>query len=475
MIDKKTGLLALILILLMISVDAQQRPSINIWDPPVQKNVRNLGIGDTVPDFRIAKIFNSIKSSASMSEYRDQLVIFDFGNLHCKGCVEALPHLDSLEKRFKNKIKIFWVTPEYKEEVEKFWNRKNNPFTRGNNLSTIVEDSTARAYFKHKSWPHEAWVYKGKLVALTTTQYVNADNIQKVLDGQQINWPVKDDFFTFDGMQAPLFQTDENQINTLPITYAAISDYKEGVNSTGLSGGSGIVRDTNHKTIRAFFLNQPIYNSYFLNWLKLINPGQLVKPSSYGIAPNEIVWEVADQSRYILNPNSAYEAEWIRKNGICFESLNPDTGQTDKEVYQSVIGDLDRLLGLHVRWEKRKEQVLVLTRPLKKANLKSKSKLKENDENFSTKGGIQQFRGTPLSSLAYMLNQIADNPYVFDETQYKEPVDMDLRFSSWKDLPAIRKAIAIYGLNLKEEERLVDKLVFTEINGGLLATKKSIK
>lgn len=460
----KTYITISLSIFLTGTIYAQQRPKINIWNPPVQKNIRNLSVGDTVPNFNLANIYNNSNNSRTISDYRDRLIIFDFGNIYCKGCVEALPRMDSLQKKFGNKIKIFWVTPEYREDIEKFWNRKNNPYTKNNTISTIVEDSTVRAYFKHKNWPHEAWVYKGRVIAITTSQYVNSNNIKNVLNNQQVNWPVKDDFYVFDGTQEPLFQIDENQINikNTQINYVAISGYKEKVNSTGLSGGSGIVRDQKHKTIRTFFLNQPIYNSYLLNWINLIKPGSLIKPNASGIGPNEVIWEVSNKSKYRLDQNSSYEAEWLRENGICFESLCQDTGQTNQQLYKATIDNMDRLLGLHARWEKRKEKVLILTKTTGHLNIKSKSRLTENEENYSNKGDIQQFRDTPLSSLVYELNQEAENPYVFDETGYKENVDLKLRLSSWKDLSAIRKAISRYGLVLKEEERIVDKFVFTE-------------
>ncbi len=83
--------------------------------------------------------------------------------------------------------------------------------------------------------------------------------------------------------------------------------------------------------------------------------------------------EVSDKAKYVFDRKAAYSPEWIRKNGICFESVYADTGQSDKQVYQSVVKDMDRLLGLSVRWEKRKEKVMVLVRTAKVDKIKNKT------------------------------------------------------------------------------------------------------
>ncbi|MBB5620641.1 FKBP-type peptidyl-prolyl cis-trans isomerase/thiol-disulfide isomerase/thioredoxin [Pedobacter cryoconitis] len=436
-------------------------------------NLPNLSIGDQVPDFPIGKMINSSKKSERTGEYKNQLLIIDFWATSCSGCVEALPKMDSLQKQFGLKVKILPVTYEKEINALTFW--KNNKNTKKLSLSSVVEDKIFASYFKHKTIPHEVWIYKGKVIGITSSDFVSTDNIQMVLNGQQINWPVKNDFFVFDASKGLLFNPDPNQVDTTStfLKYAAISDYKEGVNAEGF-GGSGIIRNKDKKTIRAFFLNYPVYNAYLSNWMYLINSTDLVRPTSI-ITPNQIVWEVLDKSKYTFLQGSGALQSWLSVNGICFESLNPDSGQTDVAVHRSIIADLDRLLGLHARWEKRKETVFVLVQTDKKIPLKSKHALTaEYDDRLITKGSLHQFRDSPLSTITSQMNQQADNPYVFDETGYTENVDIDLNFSSWTDIAAIKKALQAYGLDLRQEERLVDKFVFTETNGGSLVDNNLI-
>ncbi|SHG10713.1 TlpA family protein disulfide reductase [Pedobacter caeni] len=452
--------LTLVSIFIQIStITAQQTLNISGKTKPIA-GLSNLNIGDSLPDFSIPKIINTPKSTAKTSEFKEQLLIIDFWSIYCSGCIEALPKMNALQKLFGNKIKILPVTYESEALVSEFWKKNRN--TKGLGLPSVVEDQIFASYFRHQTIPHEVWIYKGKVIAITTSQYVDEPNIRKVLNGESIKWPPKNDFYQFDGNKESLFKLQDaaSKANATHLKYAITGAYKEGVNSEGLSGGVGIVRDSIHKTVRTFFLNQDIYTAYLLNWAKKINPYQLVKPSFSNI-PNQVVWEVEDKSRYFYDPKTSYLAEWIRGNGICFESLNPDTGQTDKEIASTTITDMNLLLGLNVRWEKRKEKVLLLILKRGGEKLKSSNNIKNKEDHLVNKNGIQYFRSLPLSTLTYKLNQQKENPYVFDETNYNEAVDLDLKIPSWTDIPAIRKALAKYGLDLIEEERMVDKFVFT--------------
>lgn len=426
---------------------------------------KNLSIGDSLPEFQIQKLLNSNQEKISTADFKDQLLIIDFWSIYCGACVLGLPKMEQLQQEFGHKIKILPVTNEPEELVKPFWEKNKN--TKNLSLISVLSDTLFHKYFKHIGAPHEVWVYKNKVIAITDAEYVDANNIRKVLNGQEINWPVKSDFDKFDASKNALFQVNENQIDLKNTTlqYAAISDYNENINSGNVfSGGSGIVRDKKNNSVRTFYLNSPIYSLYYLNLNKFINPGTLNTPSKSGAGSNETLWEVKDPGKYQYQQGTGYQAEWVRKNGICFESSYPDTGQNDLEIAKSVLQDLDLLLGLQVRWEKRREKVYFLQRINPSISIKSKGPLKDSESYINTIGNLHHFRDTPLSTFVYRLNQEAGNPYIFDQSGYKDKVDLTLQFSSWTDIPTIRKALQAYGLDLKEEDQIVDKLVFKEIN-----------
>ena len=409
-------------------------------------------IGLLIPDFKSLNLLNGKSPKINLDIYKDRLLILDFWATTCSGCVAALPKMEALQKKFGDKVKILPVTYEPALIVGPFL--KNNKYTKNLSLASVINDKILHNYFKHVSMPHEVWIYKGKTIAVTTAEYVDQHNIEKIINGEKIDWPIKYDYFVFDRSKL-LFKLNDKQIDTsnTDLRYSAISDYKEGVNSEGLSGGMGINKNELNKTIRAYFLNQPIFNSYLTLLNYTVKSDSLIKPQTL-FSPNQIIWEVADRSWYTHEKEFGYQQNWIREHGICFESVQPDKGQTDQQVYRSMINDMNGLLGLKVRWEKRDLDVLIL---------RKKETIKPNDKSSRTK--------MRLSNLVYELNQYADNPYVFDDTKEGEK-EIDINVIDWTNIPEIQRQLNLFGYELKKEKKLVDKLVFTEVDGGLLINPK---
>lgn len=430
---------------------------------------KGLKIGDDLPDFLIPKILFDAKGRANTNMFKDRLLIIDFWATNCSGCVAALPKMETLQKQFGDKVKILPVTYEKEAFVSSFW--KANKYTKGLSLPTVIEDLQLKAYFPHQAIPHEIWINKGKVIGITESEYVDAFNIEQVLNGKIPDWPFKNDFYAFNGTKEMLFNPDKNQMNisTTELEYAAISEYKEkdGASAAGVFGAEGTIRDSLKKTIRTYFINQPIFIAYSMNWAKIIRPDKLIKPS-FTLDPNQVVWEVKDPLLYMFKSPSTpdfkagYNGDWIRKNAICFESFKPDHGQSNKDIAKDVIADLDRLLGLKVRWEKRKEKVLVLVKDKEKS-----SKLSGTKEAKTSSQGKEG--ANSIASLLYHLNQEAGNPYVFKESGLTE-VPLTITPLSWKNIDALRLELKLYGLDLKEEERIVDKFIFSEVDGSLLVS-----
>jgi len=422
-----------------------------------QEEKIGLIVGDSLPIFTVPKVIKS-KKIISTADYRNYLLIVDFWSTGCKTCIESLPNMEKLEEQFKGRLKILPVTYEKKEAILDFF--KNNKYTKNLRGPSVVEDQIFHKYFNHKSIPHEVWIYKGKVVGITSLDYVDSLNISKVLKSDQMDWPVKNDFYTFD-YNKPLFALNAGQrkAGSTFLEYTAISDFKEKVNSPiWLTGGSGIARDSLKKTVRSYFLNQPILNSYLLCFTKTGALRNLVKPPFNGVQPNQIVWEVADRSKYIFEKKpGVYQQNWLMKNGICFESLRIDTGQNNKQLYQSMIADLDRLLGLKVRWERRRENVLIIKKQPKNKN-RSKH-VTSSKENMYTIGDV-----------CYYLNELADNPYVFNESGDND-TEIYLPDNSWANIEKIKNALQLAGFYFSTDPRDVDKLIFSEVGTGSIINR----
>jgi len=411
----------------------------------------NYRIGEMLPDFGASKIINSNDSTIRLSALSDRLLIIDFWATTCGTCVEALPKMAALQKEFGNQITVMPVTEQPEPYIRKFL--EQNRHTKGIQIASIVDDKAISNYFPKKFIPHEVWIYKGKIIGITSFEYIDEYNIQQVLSGHTPDWPMKNDFYQLDANSKPLFSNDPHIDSN---HYAKITGYIE-VKSASAAGADGslinegLVRDSLHKRVRVYFINQSIRNAYMGLWTKLIDWNSLLKPVESAL--NVTDWKVKDKSKYNYEfndiKNYGYLGDWMRKHAISFELVQPDIGQTDKQIYRAAIAGLDSLLNLQVRWEMRKEKVWILYRTAKEDKF-----LKWEKANADKMLGPQ--------GLVTVLNNVPTNPYVYDGTGYKGEGMMQLGVSDWTDIPAIRKAIQPYGLDLKEEEREVDKFVFTE-------------
>jgi len=414
-----------------------------------------LGIGDQLPDFIIPKVINlGPKKKMHTSDFHDQLLIIDFWATTCHGCVAALPKMKDLEKAVGGKLAILPVTFENEKYVTEFW--RSNSHLKNLSLPSVVEDTIFEHLFKHRAEPHEVWIYKGKVVGITGPEYVDLPTIQKVLAGEHMNWPVKNDFYVFNP-NIPIFQTDSAQIDSrsTSLDYTAACGYKEGVNSIG-SGSWGVLRDSLNNTVRTYFVNASIYTAFEVcfNYEFLRNPEfsrNIYKPTQFIITPNQVKWEVANRDLYQYQDvaRSVYhEQEWLRFHGICFESVHPNALQNDTQVYARAIKDLNLIFGLNVRWEKRLEEVYVL----KKAPAGTPRQVLKD--------------GFSASNLVASLNEEETNPYVFNETSGE--MYLPLAVSKLHKIEEITAKVKPYGLVLQKENRMVDKLIFAEANASLL-------
>jgi len=155
-----------------------------------------LSVGDTLSRLDATVIFqagNMPKNckTLSLDNYKDDLIILDFMNSFCAGCIAAIPKLDSLKNKFE-KLKIFMVSPENKEKSLYFF--RHNEIARKTKIPMIYGDTILKKLFPHMFISHLVWIKNAKVLAITRPKEVNQENINKVIAGEKINFPIKNDF-----------------------------------------------------------------------------------------------------------------------------------------------------------------------------------------------------------------------------------------------------------------------------------------
>ncbi|WP_316743274.1 DUF3738 domain-containing protein [Pedobacter antarcticus] len=421
-------------------------------------------VGDYVPDVPLTKIvsYDGNTRSAKLSDYKNDLLILDFMNTSCSSCIEGLIKKDHLQKEFGDRIHILAVVGgegylkgtlqrENETFIRKYLTNKKGYLSKHNvQIPWVVENSLLNQYFPHKVVSHLVWIYKGKLVAITEQDYVSRENIQYILDGNKNEWPLKDDFLPAMDLTVPMVYQDRSKFQSRLKRYSVVS----GLFQDGVFVKSGVVRDSINDFRRDYIINLPIINAYLSKYL-------IVNENSNLVEPSHIILEVNDPSKYLRKENAAdYNYEYRKRTYICYEGLTPDTLQTEKQAAERVINDLDNLLGLHGRFEKRKMKCLALYRIDNLKNITSKN---NNHENLSEMDTPEiHIKNDELSSLVWKMNQFYGNPPVFDETGFTGKVNMSFSLKSWKDISALQEILKGYGLNLKQVDREVEVFVLTE-------------
>lgn len=423
-----------------------------ISQPIFATDVSELSIGDELPDLLIEKVFSGGEAMPQrLHHFNDRLLIIDFWSTYCVGCIRSFPKLDSLQRLFDGRIQILLSTYQTEKVVSSFMEK--NHIGRRIDLPSVVDDKILGAYFPHRSIPHVVWINKGVVVAITGTEYVNAENIQRVLDGKSGRWPVKNEVIDYDYSQPFLQLVNDRGFNQGTTQYTALLGYQD-----GLLSKLDIAVDSLQGTRRGYLINLPVINAYFLLYMKTMDIFSLRRPHVF-ITPNQLIVEGAELSRFWYDREvSGYQAAWERENSFTLEVALPDRNQSDTTIYQFMIKELNRVLGLEAGFERRAIECLVL-RPLSK----EEDGAMDTERPSSAEEALQAMLGKqrPISNLVYKMNLTSGNPPVFDESEYAGEVEFQV--DDWTDIAKINRKLKPLGLCLSRRHMEVDLFVVRKV------------
>jgi hypothetical protein len=434
----------------------------------LKNKIKRLEIGDKIPSIPIAKMMDTEGNlkSINLTQYNDRLLILDLMNTRCSSCLEGLPEKDSLQKKFGDKIKMMVVTPEDESYMTAYFkNKKSYPVRKGVRLPWIVEDNLLQRYFPYVFTSHLVWIYKGKVAAITWQEYVDEGNIKKILSGEVVNLPVKDDVLDFDYHKQSIFNIgNSTKTNASSFArYSVVSGYQ-----AGLDGGkAGVSIDSLNQTQRIYSINQSPLTTYYRAFLSIYPDG----PKHFLIA-NRTILEVKEPSRFIYDPSQGYYDLWRRKNEICYEAVFP-LSMGVAASYEQMANDLDRFLGLHAHWEKRKVSCVVIVQKGSDEEIEKAKQAAAQFTYIAADGRAQQGKKSADGEIGkeltlqkielYYSSKSPDNNKelpIVNEGSYKGTIILPLDVI--KNISSLRIALQPYGLEIKQEEREIEMFVITE-------------
>lgn len=416
-----------------------------------QSNVLPIGINDTVKNIPFSKFLSEKDSNISIESLKGKLVILDFWNVGCVGCIASMPKMDSLQKAFGDQIKIIYVTKNSKAQVERLFTKVSINIP---DLPMVVEDSIYYdKLFPHEGDPMHVWIGQDGIVKAITWGYnTNATTIKAYLKSGEIKLATRTELEGFSYASRLL---DESS-GRLSKNVAYHSLLMKGLYEKTRISSMLIIKDTASKLPIGFkALNKSILSLFSFVFSKDI----------FGIEIN--MTNLVNNNRIILEmgkPEEMYRPaqpekidEWKKNNILSYEVVVPP--EKSKNLFQIIQDDLNRMLDYSATMEKRKIACLVL-----KIN-DGVDKMKPIDPSGEgyVKNGSNLFsvRNMPISKSLYpalLYSNQSDIKPIINQTNYEGGIDLDIH-SKLNDLPALIMELKRFNLLLVEEVCEIDMLV----------------
>jgi thiol-disulfide isomerase/thioredoxin len=412
-------------------------------------------IGELPADVSIEQIINYNTSNAKLSDFKGKILILDFWHQWCGTCVQAFPHLDSLQKAFKNDLVIMPVTFQSKGSATAFFakmNKPNKPFS----LPSIVEDTLLRKMFPHLGDPHEIWIDKdGKVIAITEAKAVNAENIQKILNHTVLDVDRQYISPSFNNDQ-PLLVNGNGGPDHAFLYRSLFTKFIDSISGENLQRADSV-------STRIFVANEDL--QFYYREAYGMGPDASLKALASDYLGKRIVVETKHPARFINGSkanNFGYEEyrKFKNNNLFCYELIMPPQFSL-KNAFQAMKADLDRFFQVESKVELRSVSCLSLIRTDPKDRLKSISQ--EYYEYLSPDKLQWVLKKSSIERLVLGFNTSFALPFVIDETKYHYSIDIEINPKLANDLKSLNENLKAYGLRLVEKRFNLPMLVIKDV------------
>jgi thiol-disulfide isomerase/thioredoxin len=377
-------------------------------------------IGDKVPDVRINDLMNYPAKTARLSDFKGKVLILDFWDTWCTGCLENMPEMAKLKQEFANSVQFISVTDQSQSVINPFlqWNDQ----VRNLKLTIATGDKKLSALFPHRLVPHIVWInQEGVYLGATSQNDLNPEIINGILKTGVAEFSdPKTDILNFDP-QKPLF-VNGNGGQPKVLFKSILAAYQPGLPSqmqTLMNGGNERIMATNVAPYE-------LYCKVFA-----ISP--------YSLPPNRIIYTDTALSRIFRYQKGKSKSGSL----FCYEIIFP--AKSEKKMYQLIRNELDHWLSIHVTLENRLTDCYVL----RSTGTHAKALLPDS---LTIKNSGNSIKGQSIFTLTSLLNNQPDMKPVLDDSHLATKVTIALG-SQLHGIKEINRALLPYGLTFREEKR----------------------
>lgn len=376
-----------------------------------------VNIGQVIEHIPLPKLLNTNSTLHNIDELKGKVIWLEFWATWCSPCIEAMPHLQKLQKAYAGKLQVIAISTEKEKRIMQFI--KNQP---SNLWFSVDTANTFSKPFPYRVIPHSILIdTKGKVVAITDPENITNQVIADVLAGIKIDLPFKADNINKDPWGTYFGATD-----TVKNRFTMMSKLD------GLPSASKSYKNDNaFKDRRISLMNISLEHAYRI---------------AYGDIPYGRTVDLTSKE------NAKEKAKMY-----CIDLIVPK-GQ-EAELLPTLRRHLKEKLDLQADAEKRLTSVYVLT-TADNTKVNKLRKSTASDGGFNGSGDTFSGEGVQLGSVAQYLEEfgLVEMPVV-DGTNNTERYNITFTFMPEKK-GDLEKSLANLGLKLTKSEREIDMLVF---------------
>lgn len=424
-------------------------------------------IGDVSPDFKLSNLINYSSKTASFSDFKGKIIIVDFWNTSCAPCIVAFPRLDSLQKKYADRLQIIAVSPEKENVIKDFVKRMRTIKKIDFSILFEAEDNELKTYFRHVFVPHQVWIGPDGIIKATTDgKELNAFHIESLLKNGSTFVKIKKDksvigpSYWIDkpleirNLLIPLFLNDQSQRRTGVKFTSVLTPYLENALSV-------VTYPVNSP--RLLVINGTVSNLFAVAF-------GLISKERTELRANRIFCEISDPEICRPGSNTSSEA-WNLQNKYCYEILSSgysnmvsDSGSykfvSNSEISNQIRKDIEYYFGYTAGFEKRWVKCFVF-------NVFDSLRLKAADGNESSVVGPgflgAKFTNMSFSKIVSQLSNYLRSSPVLNEAGYTGKINIELE-AKLTNSGDVAKELLKYGISLTEECREIDMLIIRDAN-----------
>lgn len=149
-------------------------------------------LGQPAPNFRFTTVLNGPQSSLTLAQLRGKVVLLEFWGTFCGPCLTAMPHLQELQRQFAGQLQVVAISADSPARLGRFLQARHSNLLFAAVLGA-TQDSLQQ-FFSYQIIPHSVLLdATGRIVASTSPENITAQVLSRVIKGQKINLPLKQD------------------------------------------------------------------------------------------------------------------------------------------------------------------------------------------------------------------------------------------------------------------------------------------